>query len=436
MATPVDMPQLGNTVEECILTRWVRTAGDRVAAGDVVAEIETDKTTFEVTSPVDGTVLATFADEGALVPVFANIFVVGTPGESVDAFKPAGSGVASPPTHAVAKVAAPDTSTPQAVVSRPATAPVTATAYSPRASRLAVELGIPAISLSGSGPGGRVLESDVRRAFESAARAPQPPARARRAPETGTAPTHTTAPAGLRATIARRMRESLASTAQYTLHASADATGLLALRARIKAGASEGMPDVTINDLVTFCTIQALLEMPDLNAEHADGRTITHTAVHIAFAVDTPRGLLAPVVHDAHDLSIGDLSRRMKELSHQAVTGTIAADDLRGATFTISNLGSLGVESFTPLINPPQVAILGVDAITVKPVRRPGPREPMRLRETSARRAAAFAGSIDFVDSIGLSLTCDHQVIDGAPGARFLQLVGRKIEMVETITDL
>ena len=116
MATPVEMPQLGNTVEECILTRWVRTAGDRVAAGDVVAEIETDKTTFEVTSPVDGTVLATFADEGALVPVFANIFVVGTPGESVDAFKPAGSGVASPPTHAVAKVAAPETSTPQAVV--------------------------------------------------------------------------------------------------------------------------------------------------------------------------------------------------------------------------------------------------------------------------------------------------------------------------------
>ena len=423
------MPRLGNTVEECVLTRWVRTAGDRVAMGDVVAEIETDKTTFEVTSPVDGTVLATFAEEGSLVPVFTTIFVVGAPGESIDGHRPratAPPAVRTPTQTAAVATAPPPT---QGAAVRAASGPAVVVTVSPRASKLAATLGIEPGTLPGSGPGGRVLEADVRRAYEQGTRLPQPPSRITRA--TASVREESAVPSGLRATIARRMRESLQSTAQYTLNASADATGLLALRARIKERASEGLPDITINDLVTFCTIQALLDMPELNAEHVDGRTVVHTDVHMAFAVDTPRGLLAPVVRHAHDLSIGDLSLRMKELTARAQAGTIPADDLRGATFTISNLGSLGIESFTPLINPPQVAILGVDAIGLKPVRRPGRREPLWLRETSARRAAALAESVEFVDTIGLSLTCDHQVIDGAPGARFLQLVKRKIETVE-----
>lgn len=226
------------------------------------------------------------------------------------------------------------------------------------------------------------------------------------------------------------MRESLATTAQYTMHASADAGGLLAVRARIKA---RGTTDVTINDLVTFCTIRALVDVPELNAEFIDGRIVRHADVHIAFAVDTPRGLLAPVVRHAQSLTVDDLARRMKTLATDAADGTIAADDLSGATFTISNLGSLGVEAFTPLINPPQVAILGVDAIQLKAVRRQTPREPLRLRETSARRAAAIVDAVEFIDSIGLSLTCDHQVIDGAPGAKFLAVVKQKIEEVEGI---
>jgi len=217
--------------------------------------------------------------------------------------------------------------------------------------------------------------------------------------------------AGIREKIARRMRESLATTAQYTLNSYANATGLLALRARLKA--SESLGHITINDLVTFCAVEALLDVPALNAEYVDGHIREHADIHIGFACDTPRGLLVPVIRDAHHLALDELATRGSELAAQAVAGTISPDNLSGATFTISNLGALGIESFTPLLNPPQVAILGVGAIHVKPVR--------------------IQREIHFVDAIGLSLTCDHQVIDGAPGARFLQVVREKIEAVESL---
>jgi pyruvate dehydrogenase E2 component (dihydrolipoamide acetyltransferase) len=240
----------------------------------------------------------------------------------------------------------------------------------------------------GSGPGGMILSEDL-----------------------GPAPVRMT---GIREKIARRMRESLASTAQYTLNASAGAAGLLALRARIKA--TPGAPAINIGDMVVFCAVRALLEFPDLNAELIEGRIYRHAHVHVGFACDTPRGLMVPVVRDADKLSAADLAARMKALTAAAVQGNIALDDLAGATFTVSNLGGLGIESFTPLLNPPQVAILGVDAIAVKPVRRDG--------------------GIEFLDFIGLSLTCDHQAVDGAPGARFLQVLKRNIENVETLCTI
>jgi len=210
------------------------------------------------------------------------------------------------------------------------------------------------------------------------------------------------------------MRESLASTAQYTLNSSADAGGLLRLRTKIKQ--SGATPDINLNDLVAFCAVKAVLEMPDVNALFVDGKIYKSAAVHLGFACDTPRGLLVPVVRDAHRMSAGELALRMKELTAQAVQGTISADDLGGATFTVSNLGNLGIESFTPLINPPQVAILGVDSIQLKPVRR--------------------NANVEFIDSIGLSLTCDHQIVDGAPGARFLKVLREKIENVETLCTI
>lgn len=402
MPTPVEMPQLGNTVEECVLTRWLKQPGDTVSPGDMLAEIETDKTTFEVTAPVGGTLLATFFDDGVVVPVFTFICVIGDPGDAVDAFRPgATTGASDAASRTAAAAAAPAVGT-----EREADAIVATTAsLSPRASRVAAELGLSSsqtAAIRGSGPGGRVLERDVRAAAGATTRQPS---------SAGSPVSTHAAPSGLRGTIARRMRESLSSMAQYTLQGSADATGLLAVRSRIKSRAQDGLPDITINELVAFCTIQALRDAPHVNAEFIDGRLVAHTDVNLGFAVDTPRGLLAPVVHGAHDLSLQELALRMKQLSNQAVNGTIPADALTGGTFTITNLGNLGIEAFTPLINPPQVAILGVDGIQLRPVRR--------------------SGRVEFVDTLGLSLTCDHQVIDGAPGARFLQILRHKIEGIE-----
>lgn len=216
----------------------------------------------------------------------------------------------------------------------------------------------------------------------------------------------------VRQTIAERVRRSLGSTAQYTLNGSANAGGLLAVRRGLKGDPATAA--ITINDLVVFCTIRALLQALDLNAELIDGMLRRCAEIHLAFACDTDRGLMVPVVRDSQRLSLPELSLRMRELSAQAVHGTIAPDDLTGGTFTVSNLGSLGVESFTPVLNPPQVAILGVDAIQPKPVRK---------RD----------GNIEFIDAIGLSLTLDHQVVDGAPGARFLSLLASEIENVEAL---
>jgi pyruvate dehydrogenase E2 component (dihydrolipoamide acetyltransferase) len=418
------VPKLGNTVEECLIAKWRKHKGERVSSGEVVAEIETDKATFEVAAPADGTVLETFFDEGALVPVFTNLFVIGEPGESIDAFRP--QGAASAPAEA-APAASPEAPKVERQVARPVPAAPSGS-LSPRARRFAAEHDFHPASVTGSGPAGRVLEDDLRQQYYSSPRLSSlANKRIAEGMEVGGEGSGTagmvlssdlvppaTRVSGIRATIARRMKESLASTAQYTLHTSANAAGLLLLRAKIKA--STGVPDININDLVTFCAIQALLQVPDVNVEFIDGRIYKHREVHIGFACDTPRGLMVPVVRDAHTLTAGQLSVRMKELTAQTVQGTVSPDDLSGATFTVSNLGGLGIESFTPVINPPQVAILGVDSIQLKPVRRDG--------------------RIEFIDAIGLSITFDHQVIDGAPGARFLKVVKEKIENVESLCTI
>lgn len=451
MATAVEMPKLGNTVEDCLLAVWLKHKGDTVVAGDVIAEIETDKTSFELTAPVDGVILGTFFAEGALVPVFTPICAIGSAGESVDEFSPvpkAGPGAGAAPCDgtivpndrpdggqeragAVTKRTSPEDGPVVPVTT--AVAPGVAEAYvlrapaSPRARRFGREHDFYPGSLEGSGPGGRVLEADLRRAWHSSPRASAAvrreqvemslPEKDRLSSTSGTARgPHTDVLAvhlsSVREKIGKRLRESLASTVQYTLHSSANAGGLLALRKKLKASpVTEG---VNINDLVVFCTVRALLEVPDLNAELIDGVVHRHTHIHMGFACDTPRGLVVPVVHDSESLSLVGLSRQIKEHASRAVQGSITVDDLNGGTFTVSNLGSLGVESFTPLLNPPQVAILGVDAIGLKPTRKPD-------------------GNIEFIDSIGLSLTLDHQVVDGAPGARFLAVLRDKIEHAELI---
>lgn len=434
MAVAVEMPKLGNTVEECLITKWLKKTGDTVAADEPVLEIETDKTNFEVTAPVAGTLLATFFGDGDLVPVFNNLFVVGKPGEDVEAFRPASGSAGSAAENAGSQV---PTKTESNIVVAPTSAAGQAESsapLSPRARRFAEEHNFHPDRVRGSGPGGRVLEADLRGLYMSSPRLSGAAAAAAGGNARGQSGSgiggmvlssdlasgniaggnEATRISGIREKIARRMRESLANTAQYTLSSSANASGLMLLRAKVKA--TPGAADVNISDLVAYCTVQALLEVPSLNARFVDGVIESGSNVHLGFACDTPRGLLVPVVHNAHAMSAAELAARMKELAAQAVKGSIAVDDLSGGTFTVSNLGSFGIESFTPLVNPPQVAILGVNAIQLKPLRRDG--------------------RVEFIDSIGLSLTLDHQIIDGAPGARFLKVVRQKIENVENLCTI
>ncbi|MCX6631821.1 MAG: dihydrolipoamide acetyltransferase family protein [Candidatus Solibacter sp.] len=430
MATPLEMPKLGNTVEDCLLARWNKRVGDTVNEGELVAEIETDKATFELTSPVAGTLLATFFQAGDLVAVFTNICVIGAPGESVAPFQPQAS--PAPPTERPPSEPPPSRADQAAVSHQPAppvrTAPLQQGFYSPRAKRFAARHGFRPEHVAGSGPRGRVLEDDLKRLYYAS---PRPTSLAKHLLDSGFEPREE-AVGRLRATdlgpppekmshirerVARRLRESLAVTAQFTMNASANATGLLALRARIKArGETPGLPDINLNEMVMFCAVKALALMPEVNVGFAEGKIYRHADVNIGFACDTPRGLLVPVVKQAGTLSLADLAVRVKALTRQALDGAISPDDLAGGTFTVSNLGVYGIESFSPILNPPQVAILGVNSIDLKAVRRDG--------------------AIVFVEHIGLSLTCDHQVIDGAPGARFLKVCREQIENVEAIAGL
>ncbi len=432
MATPVEMPKLGNTVEDCLLVRWCKRSGEMVAEGEIIAEIETDKATFELTAPVTGTMLGTFFDDGELVPVYANVCVLGNPGESIENFRPQKT-AAVPEANFKNGLISPVTT--EATASMLAAGQTSGASIqvglSPRARRFAEEHHFLPAGITGTGPGGRILEEDLRRLYH---RLPRISPLAQKMIETGyelraggsgakgtvLSEDLTTPPekmSSIRERIAQRMHYSLINTAQYTMNISADATGLLSLRSRIKAREKQGeFPSIGINEMVVFCAVKALMAVPEINVELVDGKLYRHSGIHIGFACDTPRGLLVPVIRDSQTLTLPQLAQRIRDLTSQALDGVISPDDLKGGTFTISNLGTYGVESFSPILNPPQVAILGVNAIVLKPVRRDD--------------------KVEFIEHIGLSLTCDHQVIDGAPGAKFLQTVKDQIEKIESIAGL
>lgn len=447
MPTPIVMPKQGNTVEECLLSEWRVAVGDQVKEGDVIADIETDKTTGEVTATAGGTVLALFCEAGELIPVFQNICVVGNPGESFAEFAPGDS--TNPPAAAPAEAPAP-AETPAAVPAETAAASADAP-LSPRARTFLADHPTNLAGVAGSGPDGRILEKDVAAAYRAGARL-SPAAAAKvaageAAPASGSgvagmvltgdlgkpaaapaAPAPVAAPAAapgtdtvtevkipnIRKIIAKNLMAALHEQAQYTLNAEADVTGLLALRQQIKdAGERLGLANVNIGDMVMFATVKALLKHPELNAEF-DGSVIRqHSAVHIGFACDTPRGLMVPVLHGAQAMSLGQMGAAVKVLAKAALAGTLAPDALGGGTFTVSNLGAFGVTTFTPVINPPQVAILGVGKTVLRPVR--------------------VGGGIEHRDYMQFSLTLDHRVIDGAPGARFLQTLVAIIENFQLV---
>ena len=442
MATPVLMPKQGNSVEECLIVAWKKKVGESVKQGEALAEMETDKATFELEAPADGTVLALFVNEGELAPVLTNVGVIGKAGEDVEAFRPKKK-TAAAPKAAGAPVAAAGAAAPvvsvaaaggaAAVATAPA-APVVETLVgvaSPRAQELARKYGVEYSRLSGSGPNGRVVEADIRKLYHSS---PRRSFLARKLLTEGyeLGKGDGSGVNGLirgcdlkkgqplsnvRKVIAQRMSASLKEHAQLTLNASACAEKLLACRAVLKNDKSRpGVSGITIGDLIMLAVIDALKKMPEINCEYTGGKVYPGKGVNIAFACDTPKGLLVPVVHGADKLSLLDISLKVKQLAGEAQAGNISPDNLEGGTFTVSNLGSFGIESFTPVLNAPQVAILGVCAPVLRPVR--------------------VGAEVKFKDFIGFSLTIDHQVIDGAPGAKFLQQLKTNIESVDQLAGI
>ncbi|MDO5699957.1 MAG: dihydrolipoamide acetyltransferase family protein [Bowdeniella nasicola] len=462
MAEAVVMPQAGNTVESCILVSWNVAVGDTVEASTVICEAETDKSTVDVEAGASGTVLALLADEGDEVPVKDPILVLGAEGDNAEAaLKELGIEPATTGEAGEVEESDDDDLTPEASESRPvkesaepAPAPArertfgqSSGAASPRARRAAQHKGVDLSGLSGSGPGGRIIEDDV---LDAAASSPGTTVGARATgqgapdtPGTGIGGRHTRAdldaaaarpaPAvvsgaatreypgpvsetplkGVRAIIAERMMHALASTAPVTYNVSARAEGLLGLRKRFKNSPEElGYSRITIGDLVCYATVQTLRRHGALNAHLEDNTLTTFQSVHLGLAVDTPRGLLVPTIRNADAMGLREFSQTSYDLAQQAIGGKIDPDLLGGATFTVSNLGSFGMESFTPIINVPQTAILGVNTIT-------------------PRAEADADGEVRLTQRIGFSLTADHRAIDGADAARFLKDLVAAIENIE-----
>lgn len=442
MATIVVMPQLGNSVESCIIVEWMIAEGDTVAVDQTLASIETDKSTMEVPSTAEGTVLKLLWEEGDEVPVKEPLIIVGEPGEDISGLVPGGDAAPAEAAAAPAEQAA----APEAAAPAFATERATG-AVSPRARALAASNGVDASAIAeGSGPHGRVIERDVAAAIAagpvltSAARAAGVSAAegtgiggrvsvadAGRVPEAAPAAA-VAAPAaaadfpgaststplkGVRKVVAKRMMESLSSTAQLTLNTTANAAGILAMRKKVKnADEALGLNKITLNDLVCFAVSRTLLKYPVFNAHLEDGVLTEFEQVHLGFACDTPRGLFVPVIRSAQALGLKAFSDEAKRLAGGAIDGSLSPDFLSGGTFTVSNVGSFGIETFTPVINLPQTAILGVGAITPRPV-------------------VAADGTIGVEQRLTLSLTIDHQVIDGADGARFLRDLVAAIENID-----
>lgn len=448
------MPKAGNSVEECILGAWRINVGDTVKRGDIIAEAETDKTSIEIEATASGEVLALLGSEGDLVPVLTAICLVGPAGTDVSGYKAASAEAPKAPAEA-----------PKAVT--PAAAPAAASAsqapaaagghLSPRARKFVAEHPFVMGEIAGSGAQGRVIESDVIAAYQSSPHltpaAAAMIAAGAKAPSTGTgsngeitaedienfakgvvaAPAPAaSAPAApvkaegadvitekpfsrIRTVIAKRLRESLQTMAQYTLNCEADVTGLLSLRKRIKAsGEKLGLANINIGDMVMYAVIKTLQQVPELNGEFSDNVVKLHSAVHMGFACDTPKGLLVPVLHHSDKMSLSEMCKQVKSLAKSANAGNLAPDLMNGATFTVSNLGSFGIINFTPVISAPQIAMLGVGKTLLRPVRRAD-------------------GTVEYRDYMQFSLTMNHMVVDGAPGARFLQTLCANIENFELV---
>jgi len=436
MVHAIRMPKPGQMTEECTITTWFKREGDPVAKGDILFEIETDKSAMEVESFEEGILLRRLAAEGDTVPVNAICAYIGEAGEAipeaVPAPAPAAAGadlVAPTPVTPASPAPASALAAPSALSVAPASAALpssgaadagdTRLRISPRASRAAAEAGLDPRSITGTGPEGRIVERDVLAAVTDRA-AGQTPAPATAASSTALGAAASTAaptPAApvegedaprplsrMRRVIADRLTQSWTATPHFTVTVAVDVTALLALRAELKSSGT----NLTVTDFVLAATAQTLAEFPDVNSR-TDGVSVwPRRRVHLGLAVSLPGGLVVPVIRDADRLPVGEIHDRAVALAARAREGTLPVDDMTGSTFTVSNLGMFGVEEFSAIINPGEAAILAV--------------------ASALPTAIAIGDGLAVRSVMKLTLSADHRLVDGEMGARFLGALRRRLE--------
>jgi pyruvate dehydrogenase E2 component (dihydrolipoamide acetyltransferase) len=435
MAHPILMPKPGQMTEECTLVAWHKAEGDAVKKGDVLFEIETDKSNMDVEAFEEGVLLKRIVEVGQTVPVNAVCAYVGEPGEAIPDAATAAAVVAAPKAEASAPTPAPtQVQAPAPAAAAVAAAPSPAGGHghlriSPRASRLAADSGIDPRTITGTGPEGRITERDVKSAIDAASAPPEAtPAAAPATPSVAPRPAPA-APAAassrppepasydwdaddarprqmsrMRRIIAERLTLSATTVPQFTVTVAVDMTRLLALRTELKAGGNA----LTVTDFVVSAAAQTLAEFPDVNSR-TDGVLVwPRRRVHVGLAVSLSDGLVVPVIRDADRRSLADLHVRAAELAEAARNGTLPPDDMTGSSFTISNLGMFGVDEFSAIINPGESAILAVSSIVPTPI--------------------AVGDGIGIRQMMKLTLTADHRLVDGELAARFLNALRRRLQ--------
>lgn len=409
MATEILMPRQGQSVESCIITQWNISEGDDVTEGDSLCEVETDKATFEVESTCNGTILSILHDVDSDVEVLKPIVIIGSPDEDIsslmddkletipekntddNAATPSSTYLTNNTEIAVDKV----TSSSEKILS-------SSVGASPRAKKTASEKNIDLSAIKGTGPLGRVIAKDVITFSENNS-----------AKELALGDFTEIPAKGVRKIISERMLASLQDSAQLTINSSADAQKVLDLRKLFKKSNNTEFNNISINDLLLFIVTKTLTHHKEFNSHWKNNSLKKYDDVHIGFAVDTPRGLMVPVLKNADKLSLPELSKEAKRLASSCVDGKINPDELIGATFTVTNLGSMGIESFTPVLNLPEVAILGICSIYPKPFYKDE--------------------EVCFSPHMGLSLTFNHCAADGAPAAKFLSDIKNSISSVDAV---
>ena len=401
MATRIDMPQLGLTMEKGTILQWLKAEGEKLEKGQPVVLIQTEKVEYEVEAPAAGTLLKVVAKEGEELPVGGLMGILGQPGEDVSALLAGATASGEPSTQRVAESREPRAESRAGAVA-PGRAPGERIKISPVAKKLAQEHGIDIATLTGSGPEGRIVREDIEQAIATKSQEPRAESREGAVPEVIPL-------AGIRKVIFDRMGQSWREAARVTLFADADMTEVVRLRQAKGAEWERGFGiKPSYSDLIHMAVARALREEPRINCR-LDGQGVRiRKEVNLAFAVDLGEGLVTAVIRSADKKSLGDLAKKARDLAERARSGRLAPDDMADGTFTVTNLGGLGVESFTPIINPPQAGILGVGKILEKPV--------------------VLGGGIHIRSMMTLSLVFDHRLIDGAPAAKFLAKVKELLE--------